>query len=511
MKIKAVCEQTGLTDRTVRFYIEEGLLSPSYTENYLGRKSFEFQAHDVALLTQIATLRRFDFSIEEIRQIIREPKSAASIIESVKTRISHALAVDQRKIAVLSSIKVMEAYTLSALAEALSLSEEKGERVDTEKSYHPSCIIGVLRAIVGFLAVWLPLLLGIGVPVVDALTCKAPIVSPMRLFVVGLLLVPSLLILLSERAKGLRSHKAKPILWGACLCSVALCAMLSFGVVRECEHDWLVAEQLAPATCTAEGKALNVCGVCQRNEIEVLQRISHCEVIDAAVAATCVHQGTTEGRHCSACEIVTLAQRVLPQLSHTYAKSVQKASCGEDGFVLLACDCGDRRLQDHTFATEAHRFVKNGEKGELGFYCTECSLEVCEYGYADGTPYGNSSAVQYYITGRIDPKNEIDRTLVIYGSGEMPSAITETGCHPWRMSAFLEEVCQIVICEGITSIAEGAFSEIHDRDIWMGNPFFGVQSFLVKGDTLQINAESVDMSGILCEITYLPKNTNYKE
>lgn len=25
MKIKAVCEQTGLTDRTIRYYIEEGL------------------------------------------------------------------------------------------------------------------------------------------------------------------------------------------------------------------------------------------------------------------------------------------------------------------------------------------------------------------------------------------------------------------------------------------------------------------------------------------------------
>lgn len=34
MKIKAVCEATGLTDRTVRYYIEEGLIAPFYTENY---------------------------------------------------------------------------------------------------------------------------------------------------------------------------------------------------------------------------------------------------------------------------------------------------------------------------------------------------------------------------------------------------------------------------------------------------------------------------------------------
>ena len=50
MKIKAVCEQTGLTDRTIRYYIEEGLISPFYTENYLGRKNFDFSEADVAML-----------------------------------------------------------------------------------------------------------------------------------------------------------------------------------------------------------------------------------------------------------------------------------------------------------------------------------------------------------------------------------------------------------------------------------------------------------------------------
>ena len=42
MKIKAVCELTGLTDRTIRYYIEEKLISPLYTENYLGRKPIAF-------------------------------------------------------------------------------------------------------------------------------------------------------------------------------------------------------------------------------------------------------------------------------------------------------------------------------------------------------------------------------------------------------------------------------------------------------------------------------------
>ena len=42
MKIKTVCERTGLSDRAIRLYIENGLLAPDKTENYTGRRSFDF-------------------------------------------------------------------------------------------------------------------------------------------------------------------------------------------------------------------------------------------------------------------------------------------------------------------------------------------------------------------------------------------------------------------------------------------------------------------------------------
>lgn len=64
MKIKAVCEKTGLTDRTVRFYIEEGLLSPKYKENYLRRKTFDFSDEDVRVLQSISV-----FQCEKFRDI----------------------------------------------------------------------------------------------------------------------------------------------------------------------------------------------------------------------------------------------------------------------------------------------------------------------------------------------------------------------------------------------------------------------------------------------------------
>ena len=73
MKIKEVCRETGLTDRAVRFYMEEGLISPAgYERN--GRMYYEYYDKDIEQLKAIATLRKAGFSIEEIRQMQQAPE-----------------------------------------------------------------------------------------------------------------------------------------------------------------------------------------------------------------------------------------------------------------------------------------------------------------------------------------------------------------------------------------------------------------------------------------------------
>ena len=66
MKIKEVMAQTDLTDRAIRIYIDNELITPSYTENFQGRKSFDFSEKDIELLKNIAILRKTGFSIAEI-------------------------------------------------------------------------------------------------------------------------------------------------------------------------------------------------------------------------------------------------------------------------------------------------------------------------------------------------------------------------------------------------------------------------------------------------------------
>ena len=61
MKIKTVCEATGLSDRAIRYYIDEELIYPAYTENYLGRRSYDFSDADVRMLRCICMLRNVDF------------------------------------------------------------------------------------------------------------------------------------------------------------------------------------------------------------------------------------------------------------------------------------------------------------------------------------------------------------------------------------------------------------------------------------------------------------------
>ena len=111
MKIKAVCERTNLTDRTIRYYIEEGLISPAFTENYLGRKSFDFTEENISELNDIAVLRSFGFSIDEIRQILNDPSSSMSTICEVRQRARSEFTTSEKKLSVLSSLDGRYAYT----------------------------------------------------------------------------------------------------------------------------------------------------------------------------------------------------------------------------------------------------------------------------------------------------------------------------------------------------------------------------------------------------------------
>ena len=83
MRMKEICEKTGLTDRAVRLYISSGLLSPERSTNYSGYTSIRFSEGDCEKLEQIALLRRAGFGISDIREM---QENAGCIAEKVRIR-----------------------------------------------------------------------------------------------------------------------------------------------------------------------------------------------------------------------------------------------------------------------------------------------------------------------------------------------------------------------------------------------------------------------------------------
>lgn len=77
MKMKEVCVQTGLTERAVRFYVQQRLLSPQ-AQPRGGRTWLDFSPADVDRLRAIATLRKAGFTLEEIRSMIADFQTNAS-------------------------------------------------------------------------------------------------------------------------------------------------------------------------------------------------------------------------------------------------------------------------------------------------------------------------------------------------------------------------------------------------------------------------------------------------
>lgn len=124
MKIQAVCEETGLTDKAVRYYINEGLVTPKYTQNYLGRRSYNFSLEDISLLSDISILRKFGFTVPEIRAVIFDPAKSISIISQVKERKAADITNNEKSLNAMSHFDFENEYTVSQIAQILSEATE---------------------------------------------------------------------------------------------------------------------------------------------------------------------------------------------------------------------------------------------------------------------------------------------------------------------------------------------------------------------------------------------------
>ena len=101
-----------------------------------------------------------------------------------------------------------------------------------------------------------------------------------------------------------------------------------------CVHTYGAWEVTTPATCTAAGEQTRTCTACGATEQEPIEATGHTEAVDAQVAPTCTETGLTEGKHCSVCDTVLVAQETVAALGHTEVIDTAVApTCTETGLT----------------------------------------------------------------------------------------------------------------------------------------------------------------------------------
>lgn len=236
MRIKAVCEATGLTDRAVRFYIEEGLISPDYTESYTGRKTFDFSESDVRQLQDIAILRKFEFTVAEIRAMLLDPAQIEPTVAALRERKRLEIREEQALLEALERL-TDPCGNVSELALALcapvqtALVPVEDSRIPFEKLCW-SFTLSTLRTILA----WAPIGASLWGYVNTVSGYEYPGFKYTGLLLWLLCMIPSLLILNWPRLRERFGWKRIGCLvWGLCFLSVPFCAIFSFGCMGPSE------------------------------------------------------------------------------------------------------------------------------------------------------------------------------------------------------------------------------------------------------------------------------------
>ncbi len=110
------------------------------------------------------------------------------------------------------------------------------------------------------------------------------------------------------------------------------------------------------------------------------EHTTHTEVIVPAVKATCTSTGLTEGKKCSVCNLILVAQNIVPKTAHTYTETITtQATCKAEGVKTFKCSCGNKYTEK--IAKKAHTIVADAaveptcakEGLTAGEHCSVCN------------------------------------------------------------------------------------------------------------------------------------------
>ena len=141
MKMKELSALTGISDRTIRYYIDDGLFIPEkYTKNYEGRRSYDFSENDVKRLNHIALLRKYGFSINEIKELTKGTSDLNSLVDKRVAEAKQSSEEQLDEIRTLEAAAAKQPNDVDGLCELLSnpvVEQEPIPSIDEQSAYKP--------------------------------------------------------------------------------------------------------------------------------------------------------------------------------------------------------------------------------------------------------------------------------------------------------------------------------------------------------------------------------------
>ena len=131
-------------------------------------------------------------------------------------------------------------------------------------------------------------------------------------------------------------------------------------------HRWNEGVVTKQRTCSEEGVMTYTCtaeGCPAKTKTESVAKIPHTEVVDAAVAANCLTAGKTDGKHCSVCSTVIVAQEEIKPLGHDFA--VAQHDAAQHWLKCSRCDAVNAKM-DHSY---------NAHSCDTAAKCIGCDYE----------------------------------------------------------------------------------------------------------------------------------------
>ncbi len=168
-------------------------------------------------------------------------------------------------------------------------------------------------------------------------------------------------------------------------CAVCKAVLVAQSETPALGHNLVFHDAKSP-TCTEVGwNAYEACTRCDYSTYQQIAAKGHTVQTISAVAATCTENGKTEGKFCSVCNVVLVAQQETPALGHSWdsGRIIKEPTCTENGSKAFHCSaCGQNKAEQlaalgHNLLTHKAQSPTCSEVGWNAYKtCTRCDYST---------------------------------------------------------------------------------------------------------------------------------------